>query len=588
MHLPTTRIADESDSKELENLRFNLDSTHSRGNRDVLSQTSHNIQQRRQQHEEETEENVALEKAQPIQTHDAIEKLATSSIQNNTNGDRSVSVARTDKTSEGHRREPQDLGKLVEHSASPTDQRSPVSLDDRAEGSKIATLPLEGPAPIGKEERKTLRSTRRGRGAPDPTPVQKLILDRSTVEYLRPLTALESVSGTRDIQLWYAEWTSVCTMSKMSEGSFGSVFRIRDKKKSQLETIGKLIPLKAKTGVGSRRASNTTIEAAAREVQLLELMSTVPGFVVFRAAEVLIGPLPRALQDEYRAYTAREHGSNCEGSGAETSFPKHQAWLFIEMDNAGFELDTALEEPTDTSGLLQVSMTGKRFLTVKRTRDIFWGVVEALMHGEQMHSFEHRDLHLSNICVELNKGKELDSGYELVPPATNVNVTIIDYTLSRATMPDNSLIFHPMSDASVFQGDGTVDVQFDIYRHMRELVTSPKTGDRGWDAYLPITNVLWLSLLLRKLMRWTPRPEDIEEEDELWQSLDALMLVIDLDSRWSWDLLSACDVARFMQIGQEGFREEIKEQEVGKDGDAMESIRRVRRRRILARDEMTE
>lgn len=389
------------------------------------------------------------------------------------------------------------------------------------------------------------------------------------------------MSGTRDIQLWHAEWTSVCTISKMAEGSYGSVFRMRDKKKSQLETIGKLMPLKAKSGVGSRRASNTTIEAAASEVKLLELMSTVPGFVVFRAAEVLIGALPRALQDEYRAFTAKENGSNCGGSGAETWFPSHQAWLFIEMDNAGVELDKALTETADGSGLLQVSMTGQRFLTVKRTRDIFWGVVEALMRGEQMHRFEHRDLHLSNICVELNQGKELDSGYELVPPATNVNVTIIDYTLSRATMPDNSIIFNPMSDAGIFQGDSTVDRQFDIYRHMRELVANPKTGNRGWDAYVPITNVLWLSLLLRQLMQWTPRPDDIEEEHALWQSLDALMLVIDLDCRWRWDLLSACDVARYMQVGNKEFWEEIKEQEGWKDGDAMESIRRVRRRRIL-------
>lgn len=584
-------------------------------------------------------------------------------------------MARTNKTNEGHRRESQELGRFVEHSASPTDQRSPGSPNDRAERSKNATLPLEGPAPIRKEKQredlpseqqstwtseassskslrnaakdrkheprklqlafnetgaelrekarpvaahnapeksniiqskvlspeylksqsnssiappKTLRSTRRGRGAPDPTPVHKLTLDQTTAEYLRPLTALESVSGTRDIQLWHAEWTSVCTVSKMAEGSYGSVFRMRDKKNSQLETIGKLMPLKAKSGVGSRRASNTTIEAAASEVKLLELMSTVPGFVVFRAAEVLIGTLPRALRDEYRAFTAKENGSNCGGSGAETWFPSHQAWLFIEMDNAGVELDKALTETADSSGLLQVSMTGQRFLAVKRTRDIFWGVVEALMRGEHMHRFEHRDLHLSNICVELNKGKELDSGYELVPPATNVNVTIIDYTLSRATMPNNSLIFNPMSDASVFQGDGTVDLQFDIYRHMRELVANPKTGNRGWDAYVPITNVLWLSLLLRKLMQWTPRPEDIEEERELWQSLDALMLVIDLDRRWSWDLLSACDVARYMQVGQKEFWEEIKEQGGWKDGDAMESIRRVRRRRMLASDEIAE
>lgn len=362
-----------------------------------------------------------------------------------------------------------------------------------------------------------------------------------------------------------------------------------DKKNFQSKTIGKLMPLKARSGVGSRRASNTAIETAASEVKLLELMSDVPGFVAFRDAEVLIGALPRALRGEYRAYTGKKNGSNCESSGAETWFPNHQAWLFIEMDDAGVELDDALTGAVDGSGLLQLSMTGQRFLTVKRTRDIFWGVVGALMKGEQMHRFEHRDLHLSNICVELNKGKELDSGYELIPPTTNVNVTIIDYTLSRATMPDDSLIFNPMSDESIFQGDGTVDLQFDIYRHMREVVANSKASNKGWDVYVPITNVLWLSFLLRKLMQWTPRPEEIGEEQELWQSLDSFKLALDLDYRWSWDLLSACDVARYMQVGKQEFWEDIKEQEGWKErrGDTMESIR-VRRQRILSRDDTAE
>lgn len=667
---PPTRSTVGYESKELTSLHFNLDTKHNRGDRDVLSPTSHNIQQPRQQQEEETRETSILQENQPTQTQDALLHLAISS-KNKTKEGCDLSLPHSSKTNDNHQRQSRDLDDFVEHSASPK-RSGPNSTNDPAERLEKPTLALKQPAPSSKGKQReanpsdhqsasisrasritslrnaasdrkeqlsksrlafnetgvklkgeakpvtthgvpeesripqskapstqhltsqdnsgiapprTLRSTRHRRDALDPAPVRNLSLDQKTVEHLNPLTQLDCVSRTRDIQLWHAEWTSLCTISKIAEGSYGSVFRMSDKKKSQPETIGKLMPLRAKSGVGSRRASNTTIEAAASEVKLLELMSDVPGFVMFRAAEVLIGALPRALRDEYRAYSAKEYGSNGGSSGADAWFPNHQAWLFIEMDDAGFELDDALTGAADGSGLLQVSMAGQRFLTVKRTRDIVWGVVEALMRGEQVHRFEHRDLHLSNICVKVNKGEEVDSGYELIPPATNVHVTIIDYTLSRATMPDNSLIFNPMGDLNLFQGDGSFDIQFDIYRHMKELVTEPNAAKEGWDAHVPITNVLWISFLLRKLMEWTPRPEETGAEQELWQSLSALTLVIDLDYRWTWDLLSACDVARYMEVGKEEFWEDVKEREdykVEGEGEAMGSMRKLRRRRMLA------
>lgn len=502
--------------------------------------------------------NVALEEPAPIEKEKQGEAIP--SEQNNASVSKAIRSASLRNAARVRKEQPWKSGlALNETGVELKGKTKPLVAHGAPEKSSIVQSKAISPqnsTPEGNSgiaPPRTLRSTRLGRSAADPAPVRKLALDQKTVEHLKPLTELESVTGTRDIQLWHAEWTDLCTISKIAEGSYGSVFKMSDKKRSQAETIGKLMPLKAKSGVGSKKTSNTTIEAAVSEVKLLELMSDVPGFVMFRNAEILIGGLPRALRDEYRAFTTKEKGSSCGISEGETWYPNHQAWLFIEMDNAGVELDHALTGDANGSGLLQVSMTGQRFLTVKRTRDIFWGVVEALMRGEQIHGFEHRDLHLSNICVEVNMGKQLDSGYELIPPATNVNVTIIDYTLSRATMPDNSPIFNPMTDGGIFEGDGTVDLQFDIYRHMRELVANPKAANKGWDAYVPITNVLWLSHLLTKLMQWTPRPEEIRKEQELWQSLNALKLVIDLDYRWSWDLLSACDVARYMQVGKKEF-----------------------------------
>lgn len=427
--------------------------------------------------------------------------------------------------------------------------------------------------------RKTLRSTRQGRTSPeDPVPNPHLSLDLQTLEHLRPLTKLEGVACTRDIQLWHAEWTSFCDIVKIAEGTYGSVFRLSDRSGSHRATIGKLMPLRAKSGVGSKKATNTSVADAASEIKLLELMNDVPGFVVFRGAEVLIGSLPKALRTEYAAFQKREMSRNDAEyfSIAETSFPRHQAWLFIEMDNAGMELDRAFHQ-TDESGLLQFSKSGDRYLPVHRTRDIFWGTVEALARGEEMHNFEHRDLHLSNICIDLHDGdngaNDQDSprdDYGLVPTTINLSVTIIDYTLSRATLPNRSAIFNSMRDPGIFQGDGAADLQFDIYRHMRDLVfhlpfssQERRNATRSWKDYVPITNVLWLSFLLTKLMAWTPRPRPAKKgggEDGLWISLNELKRELDVEHRWMYRVRSAGDVVRWMELGREEYLKEIEEE----------------------------
>lgn len=436
--------------------------------------------------------------------------------------------------------------------------------------SKTAVKEVNAPT------RKTLRSTRQGRASPeDPAPNRQLSLDTQTLEHLRPLTKLEGVACTRDIQLWHAEWTAFCDIVKIAEGTYGSVFRLSDKSGSHRATVGKLMPLRAKCGVGSKKATNTSIADAASEIKLLELMNDVPGFVVFRGAEVLIGSLPKALRAEYAAFQKREMSRNDAEcfSMAETSFPRHQAWLFIEMDNAGMELDRAFHR-TDKSGLFHVSKSGERHLPVQRTRDIFWGTAEALARGEEMHNFEHRDLHLSNICIALHDGNgskdDQDSPQKdcgLVPTTTNLTVTIIDYTLSRATLPNRSAIFNPMRDPGIFQGDGTADLQFDIYRHMRDLVLHQPFSSRerrnatsGWEGSVPITNVLWLYHLLTKLMAWTPPPPPAKRgggEDGLWISLNELKRELDVDYRWKYRVRSASDVVRWMELGREGFLKEI-------------------------------
>jgi hypothetical protein len=64
-----------------------------------------------------------------------------------------------------------------------------------------------------------------------------------------------------------------------------------------------------------------------------------------------------------------------------------------------------------------------------------------------------------------------------------VKATIIDYTLSRAAI-GKTLIAYDFADQSLFEGRGDIDMQFDIYRQMKQET------NEDWSGFYPHTNVL--------------------------------------------------------------------------------------------------
>lgn len=86
-------------------------------------------------------------------------------------------------------------------------------------------------------------------------------------------------------------------------------------------------------------------------------------------------------------------------------------------------------------------------------------------------------------------------------------------------------------DASLFEGDGSVEYQYDMYRYMRAAVlkddplatcddecavqrsaggaaSAGAAGDGPWKAYRPITNLVWLHFVLHMLFRTVQWPSD--------------------------------------------------------------------------------
>lgn len=394
---------------------------------------------------------------------------------------------------------------------------------------------------VSEKRTRKLRSSPSSKTSTKTNSAKESYLTKEIRTHLEPLTKLDGVvSEIKHIQRWYKEWTSPCDVTKIAEGSFGSVFKLSDKEGRQEPTIGKLMPLRPKRGKGSRKLSYTHITDAASEIRLLETMSQVPGFVEFRSAEVLIGDLPERLKEEYHTYKVA-HKDHKE-SFCDLKYPDDQTWVFIEMGNAGTELEDALLPQTEENMILEQDGKGGWTLRVQDIRDVFWGVAEALANGEEAQEFEHRDMHFSNICIQRRKIRE-DSGYQLIPTETNIEVTLIDYTLSRATLPNGVVVCNQMTDQAMFSGED--DLQFDLYRWMRDAMPGQDLQSKQWEAFVPITNVLWLFHLLEKLMPLSARPEICGDERTLWDSLDELKSQMNPDNSQPGRFASATDVVNY-------------------------------------------
>lgn len=127
----------------------------------------------------------------------------------------------------------------------------------------------------------------------------------------------------------------------------------------------------------------------------------------------------------------------------------------------------------------------------KEAASVFWQVARICANAEKEADFEvrrdfffasiltttdrnstihqHRDLHLGNILVQhVELAEDLDlSSLSLRPPSSarkqraplepqssGIKVTLIDFTLSRANRGRKEVIFDPLADHELFEGEG--------------------------------------------------------------------------------------------------------------------------------------
>ncbi|KAJ3556717.1 hypothetical protein NM688_g1869 [Phlebia brevispora] len=270
------------------------------------------------------------------------------------------------------------------------------------------------------------------------------------------------------------------SFQKIGEASFSEVFGIGD-------VVLKVIPLRDEDARHSLDSSESPPPSDAKDV-LKEIVVTramgevCDGFVELLRTYVVRGKYPSLLLDLWDEYNERKGSENIRPD----SFTVSQVYAIIVLPNGGPDLE-AYTFPS-------ASKTGWRQAT-----SLFWQVARTLAIAEDLVRFEHRDLHWGQILVKgadvptqprLSKSRKVPMDHG----AHGIKVTVIDLGLSRMDSDERDLeaVHCTPFDDEVFEGEG--DYQFDVYRMMKRHISN------SWEAYHPLTNVMWLHYLAVKLL----------------------------------------------------------------------------------------
>jgi len=379
---------------------------------------------------------------------------------------------------------------------------------------------------------------------------------RHAPTHIRPLLRLATDPQEQAGPIPFADWTtrleSDFYITKIAEASYSEVYRLlRKVPLSSIphlnEVVLKVIQLRPERPKDKKRYNKTQlrriqndmtdISRVVTEVEIMQRMADIPGFTDIRGMRVLQGrPAGRFIDacSDWNATQPEDKQSYFPDPTKRNSYPEDQLWCAIEMGHAGISLED-----------LQVE-------DIWHAWDIFWGVALALGKAEQEAQYEHRDLHLGNVCIHhpsLNSSSrnlhvpdhmrsniKVNRKYRFTP----LQATIIDCTLSRASMEDigpttgDQRIAYANLEKELwlFKQSGTEHVQYDYYRYMRaatffsdpfadtQSASAKKkiaASTRTWQGYHPQTNLVWLQYILQHLVDGlrAPRAGRLDSEDWL-------------------------------------------------------------------------
>lgn len=290
---------------------------------------------------------------------------------------------------------------------------------------------------------------------------------------------------------------SLATCRKIGEGTYGEAFKSG-------ETVLKIVPMGGETLVnGEPQMGFAQVRAEAAVARRLAALrperlagtdaephatNVTSGFIDTKHVAVCRGPYAPELLEQWRAYDAL-HTSENENPAL---FPADQLYAVFFFADGGVDLEHA-----------EIS-------TYAEAKSVLLQVTVSLAVAEEACRFEHRDLHWGNVLLKkCGAGEEKDAtlnGVRLSFPTKGVDVSVIDFTLSRLDMPPDETdhpddtqkrdatnasvpVFCDLdADPELFKGPEG-HCQSETYRRMAKATN----GD--WSKHAPETNALWLRYL---------------------------------------------------------------------------------------------
>ncbi|KAJ2950917.1 hypothetical protein O0L34_g5286 [Tuta absoluta] len=227
-----------------------------------------------------------------------------------------------------------------------------------------------------------------------------------------------------------------------------------------------------------------------KDVDALDLHAVENATDVFNevlAVKCVYGGYPSRLLDLWELYDETKGSENDNPA----ILPVDQQYIVLELANAGQDLESY------------------QFNSADQAHALFLQVAFGLAVGEESFQFEHRDLHWGNVLIAPTEQKYATfvlRGRAHRVARRGVAATIIDYSLSRVTLPlgprrqgeppeqdEQAALYNDLAaDEGLFGAVG--DYQFEVYRLMRD-----KLGNE-WKKFEPYTNVLWLHYTVDKMI----------------------------------------------------------------------------------------
>ncbi|KAK7207033.1 hypothetical protein BZA70DRAFT_234522 [Myxozyma melibiosi] len=297
---------------------------------------------------------------------------------------------------------------------------------------------------------------------------------------LKELLNFCTIPTIEDFSQFIEEHRRTWSMQKLGEASYSEVYAALHARTKQ-STVLKIMPF------GRKDMEQASIQDISNELKISKTMMRFDGFVDVVGAYIVKGEYPEHLLTLWDQYADLKESENERPD----FYDEEQKFCIVMLQNGGTDLEHF------------------KLKSWREAATVFWRVAKSIAKAEQAVEFEHRDLHWGNIVLDRKKSEVSDMIEKLSLQdtkevyAVNIQVTIIDYTLSRARCGDEGVVFSSMDDPALYNGRG--DYQFDIYRFVRNSNQRRRSGKPtqrfDWSLYVPRTNTLWLHYLAERLIR---------------------------------------------------------------------------------------